>query len=360
MAELLKDRFLQQDFFNRLTTAIKQNYAAFDVKAFMASVHDEEWEKEELKQRMNHVAVALGKHLPQDYKQAVNILSETVKPFNGFEGILFADYTALYGLHDFKTSMQAIELFTQHGSAEFAIRPFIVKYTKETMEQMLKWAKHKNVHVRRLASEGCRPRLPWAMALPEFKKDPSLILPILEELKNDPEDYVYRSVANNLNDISKDHPELVLAIAKKWKGKHKNTDWVVKHALRGLLKQGDKRAMALFGYSEPKVKIANLKLNHTTIKIGDDTSFSFNLISEEKKPTKLRIEYGIDYMKSNGKQNRKVFKITENTYSPHTENEFTRKLSFKELTTRKHYTGDHILSIIVNGYELANLTFVLN
>lgn len=360
MAELLKNRFLQQDFFDRLTKEIKKNYADFNTKAFMASVHDEEWEKEELKQRMTHVAVALGKHLPKEYKQAVKVLSDTVKPFHGFEGMLFADYTALYGLDDLKTSMKAIELFTQHGSAEFAIRPFILKCPEATMAQMLQWAKHENFHVRRLASEGCRPRLPWAMALPDFKKDPALILPILEVLKNDPEDYVYRSVANNLNDISKDHPELVLDIAKRWKGKEKNTDRVVKHALRGLLKKGDANAMSLFGFEKPQVEISDLKLNHKDIKIGDDTAFSFKLVSLGKKPARLRLEYGIDYMKSNGKQNRKVFKITENTYLPSKENIFNRKLSFKELTTRKHYTGEHILSIIVNGHEITSLTFELN
>ena len=226
------------------------------------------------------------------------------------------------------------------------------------MTQMLTWSTHENEHVRRLSSEGCRPRLPWGMGLSILKKVPAPILPILENLKQDPALYVRRSVANNLNDIAKDHPDLVLATAKRWIGTHTDTNWIVKHACRTLLKQGNTDALKLFGFGDPSdVEVQDLHLANESVSIGDDLHFSFSMSHQNLKPLKLRLEYGIDYMKSNGKTNRKIFQVTENTFKPGEAYAFSKKQSFRNMTTRKHYPGLHRLAIVVNGVEMAVETF---
>jgi 3-methyladenine DNA glycosylase AlkC len=254
-------------------------------------------------------------------------------------------------------SMPALKHFTQYYSSELAIRPFLAQDPEKGMAYMATWAEDKHPNVRRLASEGCRPRLPWAMALPKFKKDPSPILPILEKLKDDVSEDVRRSVANNLNDISKDNPEVALGVCEKWHGQSENTDKIVKHACRSLLKAGDKRALAIFGYSDPSlISVENLTLDKNVLSIGDAMTFSFD-IAVTKKST-VRLEYAVYFVKAKGKSSKKVFKISEKDYEKGTFS-VKRKQSFVEQTTRKHYPGTHQISIIVNGEEKAKISFEL-
>jgi 3-methyladenine DNA glycosylase AlkC len=225
------------------------------------------------------------------------------------------------------------------------------------MALMTEWAEDEDPKVRRFASEGCRPRLPWAMALSKFKKDPRPILPVLEKLKDDKSEDVRRSVANNLNDISKDNPEVVLGICESWHGKSKNTDKIVKHACRTMLKAGDKRALLIFGYSDPStMEVKNFKLEKTEIKIGENVRFSFDLTL--KKESKVRLEYAISYVKAKGQLSTKVFKITENDYAPGSRT-ISRKHSLADMSTRKHFPGIHHIAIIVNGEEMGKTSFEL-
>jgi len=197
------------------------------------------------------------------------------------------------------------------------------------------------------------------MALPDLKKDPNPILPILEKLKADETDYVRRSVANNLNDIAKDNPAITLELAEKWYGKSKNLDWVVKHACRSLLKQGNTRALILFGFQEPSaIRVSKLGVDRNSVNIGEEFTFEFELNNTSKDQSKLRLEYIIDFVKKSGKTSPKVFQITENTYVPGV-HQFAKKQSFKDLTTRKHYPGLHCLRIVVNGAEKASISFQL-
>jgi 3-methyladenine DNA glycosylase AlkC len=278
----------------------------------------------------------------------------------GLEHMLFTEYVELFGIEHYDTSMEAMEFITQFISCEYAVRPFIIRYPDKAMKQMLQWSKHKSLHVRRFSSEGARPRLPWAMALPALKKDPAPLLPILENLKDDESEFVRKSVANNLNDITRDHPEMVLKLVKQWQGKSPRTDWIIKHGSRTLLRKAHPTALQLFGLAvSDKVVVDKLKLAVKSLAIGDKLDFSFNLTNTGSKAIKLRVEYGIDYMKSNGKTNRKLFKITENTYQPGQTYTFKRSQSFRNLTTRKHYEGQHGLAIVINGQELAGKSFTL-
>ena len=272
------------------------------------------------------------------------------------------DYVEKYGLAntDYQTSIHAIEQITQFTSCEFAVRPFIIQYPQKMMQQMLVWTTHESEHVRRLASEGCRPRLPWAMALPSLKQEPSPILPILTQLKNDPSEYVRRSVANNLNDITKDNPEIVLQIAQGWKGESPQTDRILKHGCRTLLKQGNTTVLQLFGFGAVDgIALSNFRILTPSVKIGDYLQFSFELTNKAPQPILLRLEYGLYYLKSNGSLSRKVFKISEKQYDGQRTTTILRKQSFRLITTRQFYTGQHQLSIIVNGRELAKESFEL-
>jgi len=360
MAKPLKDIFFTKDFFLKLSLAIKGVSPRFNDKELIATIFDNKWDKLELKQRMRKASESLGRCLKGTYSDKINVLLKTATKFEGFDTMVFSDFVELFGLEDKELSLEALETFTCLASGEFAIRPFIVKHEEYTMKKMFEWSNHENHHLRRLASEGCRPRLPWAMSLPKYKKDPSFVLPILENLKEDESDYVKRSVANNLNDISKDHPELVLKIGKKWLGKNKNTDWIVKHSLRTLLKKGNTDALELFGFEKPlTIEIKKLSLPKESYQMGEDTIFSFQLANKANISCKLRVEYAIDYVKANETSSRKIFKITENNYNSGETYDFERKLSFSDLSTRKHYSGEHQLTIIINGEEKSSVFFQL-
>lgn len=358
MAELRKDVY-NKAFFLQFCEKVKNVYPAFDEQLFMTLLLDEGWEQRELKQRTRHISITLRATLPPSYPDAIVVLSQLVSECKGFEYLFFPDFIEVYGLTDWETSIEALKLFTLTSSAEFAVRPFIEQDPKRMMAIMEEWATDENEHVRRLASEGCRPRLPWAPALTMFKIDPAPIIPILELLRADDSEYVRKSVANNLNDITKDHPELVKSLGKSWLGQNSKTDWIIKHACRTLLRQADSTTLALFGFHHaPTVELKDFNLSTDQIAIGDAFTFKFTFANPTTDATKLRIEYGIDFMKANGITRRKLFKITENTYL-HGEYSYIRSHSFKQLSTRKHYAGKHRIAIVINGVEMAGIDFLL-
>jgi len=357
MPEPLKNLY-NEEFILSLCHRLTASYQKFDSKIFTQKIFNDEWQDKELKERMRHITENLHQFLPDDYRETLKILKSTSQHFSGFEPMFFPDFVEQYGLDEYTLSISALEHFTKYSSSEFAVRPFIQKYPKKMMKQMKKWARSNNHHVRRLASEGCRPRLPWAMALPDFKKNPNPVIEILELLKNDSSEYVRRSVANNLNDISKDNPEIVIQIAKRWIGDHFNTDRIVKHACRSLLKSGEPQTMKLFGFKKPNhIAIEKLKLQKT-VTMGGNLKFSFVVRSKKRKLGKLRIEYAIDFMKKNGKQRRKVFMISE-VDRLEREKEIVKEYSFKPISTRKYYPGCHRVVIVINGQELAQKKFQL-
>jgi len=359
MPEPLKNVFFTAESLARLADAIARAYPAFDTARFDRLVHDQTWEGLALKARMAHVTRCLHEIFPKDYAQALEILRQAVPSVSGFEAMCFPDYVEQYGLDHWELSLPALRLFTRYGSAEFAIRPFIARDPERAMAAMRAWAEDENPAVRRLASEGCRPRLPWAMALPVFKKDPSPILPILEVLKDDVSEDVRRSVANNLNDISKDHPELVIEIGERWYGESEEVNRVVKHACRTMLKAGVPRAMRLFGFGDPaQIRIAGLSLDRETLSIGEELHYAFDLMVETPEPSKARMELKVTFVKARAKRSSKVFQIREGTYPPGV-HPISRKFSFVDRSTRKHYPGRHQFTIVVNGVEKAEISFEL-
>lgn len=359
MAERLKDMFFTPSSVGTMADEIERVYPKFDKKRFLASVLDDHFEGLELKARMRHVTLQLREHLPKRYKTALNVLTKAAPSVKGFEAMCLPDFVELYGLDDWELSLDAMALFTKYSSSEFAIRPFIIEDPKRAMAFLKKLAGDKDPKVRRFASEGCRPRLPWAMAIPAFKKDPTPILPVLEKLKADDSESVRKSVANNLNDISKDHPKLVLDLCERWQGKSDRTDWIVKHACRTMLKAGDSRAMSLFGFGDlNRIRVRDLTLDKTKIAIGKHARFTFTLDVGTKKACDVRVEYAVTFAKAGGKTSKKVFKIHEKKYAPgkHT---VAKKHSFVDMSTRKHHPGTHRIAVIVNGVEMAAQSVIL-
>lgn len=339
--------------------ATLKSFPSFSMKQFLASVFDENWESLELKQRIRRINECYYEQF-NSYPRALEQLTKIANKFTGFQAMTFPDFVQAFGIDHYDISIKALYYFTRFSSSEFAIRPFIVMDEKTTMNHMLQWSNDENYHVRRLASEGCRPKLPWAMALPKFQADPSPILPILENLKHDSEEYVRKSVANNLNDISKDHPSLVLTIAKKWKGRGKETDKLVKHACRTLLKSGNHDALNLFGIAaNNNIKLTKFKISTPSVQLGSSAQFSFDLHNDSKKPASLRIEYRVHYVKSNGSLSPKIFKISERTLKPGERILFERKHAFKDLTTRKHYPGEHKIEPVINGSSMTIQSLML-
>lgn len=357
MAEPLKNIY-NEKFFEHFTKAFLKISPAFNEKLFLTKIYDEQWKERELKQRMRHISSVLHLTLACDYPTATNWITQLIDLLQdnssemAFEYMFLPDFIEQYGIDDYQTSVKAMEKITQFTSCEFAVRPFIIKYPEKMMQQMLDWTAHSHHGVRRLASEGCRPRLPWAMALPVFKNNPAPILPILELLKNDSSDFVRRSVANNINDIAKDHPELVVGLVKSWIGETAETDWIVKHGSRTLLKQGHPEIMHVFGFgSTANIEINNIEILTPSVQIGNKLSFTFELFNQNSSPAKIRLEYAIYYKKANGSLSKKVFKISEKVYEAETTTKIQREQSFKIITTRKFHLGIHQVAIIVNGVE---------
>ena len=361
MPELLKNKY-NEETIRELARRIQAVYHPFQAEDFVRSVMDGTWESLELKARMRQIAVNLGNYLPAGYEQALGVLDQVAagypEGFNDFTLMYFPDFVEVYGQDErhWDLSMAALERYTVFSSSEFAVRPFIIRHEARMMEQMSAWAGHANEHVRRLASEGCRPRLPWGQSLPRFQKDPSPVLGILEQLKADPSLYVRKSVANNLNDISKTHPELVAGIAKDWYGRDARTDWIVKHGCRTLLKKGNREVMDLFGFAAPdRVKVYGFALGAASVAIGQEMTFSFTV--ETEAAAKVRLEYGIYYRKANGRQSRRIFQISELSFKEHTKKAYTKIHSFADVSTRKHHPGPHSVTLIVNGTERGTLNF---
>ena len=366
MSNLFKDRF-SPSFYDKFCNDLTIVSPTFDSPKFIQLIFDNDWKTRELKQRMRHTSTVLHIFMPNDFLKAADIICNLIAYYQT-EGIkedeieycFLPDYIEQFGIEHYDTSVRAIEIVTQFTSCEFAVRPFIIKYGDKMIKQMLRWSKHKNEKVRRLSSEGIRPRLPWAMALPSLKKNPEPILPILENLKTDTSENVRRSVANNLNDISKDNPDFVVSIAKKWKGLSKEIDWIIKHGSRTLLKQGNTKTLSHFGLNNGSyIKLSNFKLLTPTVKIGEDLIFSFSLKNSYKKKQTIRLEYGLYYRKANGQLSKKVFKISEREYEPTEIVNHKRKQSFRVITTRKFYSGKHKISIISNGKEHNAIEFNL-
>ena len=350
---------------------IQHAYPDFDASAFAAQVAPQLLPLE-LKERVTVFTEALRDYLPADYAEAVGILvsifgSENspeegmFKETNGWAYWSIAYFVERYGLEDFETSLPAMHTITKHFSCEFPIRPFLITYPTQTLAILDGWTSDPSPHVRRLVSEGTRPRLPWGMRLNQFVEDPTPTLALLDKLKDDESEYVRRSVANHLNDITKDNPHLAIATLQRWNDgdPSQKIQWITRHALRSLVKAGDPEALALLGFAPAQVSLTEFTITPAQIKMGDKFALDFTLHSRAETEQKLVIDYVVHFVKANGKTSTKVFKLKTAVLPPHQSLPIQKKHHIKPITTRRYYPGEHRVEIQVNGKIVGESRFEL-
>ncbi|HEY6632098.1 MAG TPA: DNA alkylation repair protein [Rhizobiaceae bacterium] len=311
-------------------------------------------------QRMRQIAVSLQATLPDDFRKALPILKDLAPRIgHGFASITLSEFVALYGQKHFDLSLEALKFFTRFGSSEFAVRHFLTADFDRTIAAMRKWAEDENEHVRRLSSEGTRPRLPWSFQLRNLIADPAPTGPILEALKADPSLYVRKSVANHLNDIGKNHPDLLVERVSGWDLSDRHTAWIVRHALRTLIKKGDARALTLIGTTgKAEVRVELFAVEPAKIRLGERITTKARLASTSNAAQRLVIDYAVHYPKKNG-ISRKVFKLKETELLADAGCELAISQTVRDFTTRKHNAGFHRVELMVNGEVLAESGFEL-
>ena len=323
-----------------------------------------------LKARVVHIAAGLRAHLPADYPAALAVILRAAQdwPPAAADAVLpefaawpMTDFVGLYGLGHPAASLAALKRLTPLFSAEFAIRPFLIANPAPTLATLAGWTDDPDAHVRRLVSEGTRPRLPWGRRLKAFQADPRPTLALIEALSDDRSEYVRRSVANHLNDVAKDHPDTVVAVCKRWqKRAPPERRWIIRHATRTLVKAGHPGALALLGYdAAPRVKLDRLRLTPRTLAVGDALAISFRLVSAAPRPQRLVVDYVVHHRGANGALRPKVFKLKTLELAPRATVALTKRHAFKPITTRRYYAGTQALELMINGRSLAKRTFRL-
>ncbi|MGH8833129.1 MAG: DNA alkylation repair protein [Polaromonas sp.] len=358
-APALKE-ILNADRFRHVAEETAMVYPRFDSAAFLAHALPG-LDDLTLMQRLRRMTESLHAALPADYKKTITVLRKLAPRINrSFVTLVLPDYVGLYGHDDFDTSMEALKFFTAFGTSEFAVREFLRTDPARALAVMQAWSQDKSEHVRRLASEGSRPRLPWSFRLDALMADPELAAPILDNLKADESLYVRKSVANHLSDITKLHPAWVMDRLESWPLDNPHTAWIARHALRTLIKQGDRRALAVIGAGEkPKVLLHDLKVSPKKIRLGDRMELFFRLESTARKSQRLVVDYTVHYVKKSGTRSAKVFKLKEFTLAAGETIALTRSQVIRDFTTRVHHAGRHEVDIVVNGERLGSGGFEL-
>jgi 3-methyladenine DNA glycosylase AlkC len=357
-APALKEIF-DRDRFVGIAAEMVAIHPRFDAKAFVRH-GTRDLDGLGIMQRLRRMAEALHAAMDLDFSAAVAVLRRLAPRIgHNFVGIVPSEYVALYGRDQGRAALDALAHFTTFGTAEFAIRPFLGDDLAGTLAVMRRWAEHDNEHVRRLASEGSRPRLPWAPRLEAVAADPELTWPILDRLRADPSLYVRRSVANHLNDLTKDHPDWVLEHVAAWPLDEPHTAWIVRHALRSLIKQGNPLALSLVGATgKPQIDAA-FSVAPARIRLGDTVTLSARLTSTAGAVQRLVIDYAVHYVKKSGGPSRKVFKLKGCTLAPGETIEISRRQTVRDFSTRLHYPGRHEVELMVNGEVAARGFFDL-
>ena len=360
MAAQLKT-FFSPFLVRRLAADLKRAYPAFDVNRFVTDACTR-LDALELLDRGRHIARALATHLPPSYPDAIGVLLRSLGPEHASDELIGAGmapffyfphtiFVAEHGLDDFELSMRAQYELTKRFSAESSIRPYIAKYPERTLERLQTWAHDGNPHVRRLVSEGTRLRLPWASRVSWLDEHPERVVALLESLKDDPTSLVRRSVANNLNDLGKVHPALLIQTCAFWlQDASAERRELVEHALRSAVKRATPEALRLLGYGrQASVALERTRITPRRVAIGGRVSVSFVLRSRSTKPQDLLVDLAVHFVKANGRVTPKVFKLKRVVLPPRSEMKFSTSVSLAVHTTRKPQPGRHAVDVIVNG-----------
>lgn len=330
----------------------------------------------ELKARAQHLCAALEATLPADFDTAASVLEASLLPVRGDEELgemrsgdaglagwplwPMTEFVARRGLATPERALRCLHALTQRFTGEWAVRPFIVAHPALAFATLARWTTDPSPHVRRLASEGSRPRLPWGLQLKGLIADPSPTLPLLEALLDDPSEYVRRSVANHLNDIAKDHPALVVDwVVRHLQGASAERRALLKHASRTLIKQGDARMLAAWGLGRRFAGTAALAITPKKLRVGESLTMTLELHSRAKRSQPLVIDYAVHHVKANGERTPKVFKGWTIELAAGESRTLAKKHSMREVTTRRYHAGRHALDLRINGQVVAEAEFDL-
>ncbi|MGI4846792.1 MAG: DNA alkylation repair protein [Janthinobacterium lividum] len=342
-----------------IASQMRAVHGSFDQPRFIA-LASEALDGKGIMQRLRHLAVCLHATLEMDFQQALPLLRLLAPRIeHGFASMILPEYVALFGLDEFDTAMEALAFFTGFGSSEFAVRHFLQRDQARALAIMERWSKHDDAHVRRLASEGSRPRLPWSFQLKALMADPSGTAAILENLRADESLYVRKSVANHLNDISKDNAHLVLKRLASWDLNQRHSAWIARHALRTLIKKGNADALALVGVTgAAAVELEGFSVSPAVIELGQRIVIEAVLVSTSAQAQKLEVDYAVLYARKSG-QARKVFKFKQMMLKPQERRVMAISQTIRDFSTRKHHPGHHRIELLVNGVCLATAGFDL-
>lgn len=347
-------------YYRRVADALAGDHRGFDRRRFL-KVAQAGLADLTLIQRVRRTSEAARAALPEDFAKAVAIIQRLAPKLpTGFTGIWLPDFVGQYGHGHFAESMAALRYLTAFSSAEFAIREFLKRDLSRTLAVMEEWSRDANEHVRRLASEGSRPRLPWSFRLEPVIADPTLTATILGNLRIDSSLYVRKSVGNHLNGISKDHPDWMLAQLRSWDLAHPHTRWIARHAARTLIKAGHQPALALFDFGQAaRVNISEFAIEPRRLKLGQTLVFSCVLASTSRERQMLAVDYRVHYVKASGATSVKVFKWRELALAPGERVTLLKRQVVRDFTTRRHHAGRHRLEVQINGRILVSGHFDL-
>lgn len=358
MTEKLKD-FYDARMVRSIAAELRRAHPSFREESFVRACL-RNLDDFELMGRGRHIAEVMYAHLPRPFAAAADVLVASLGPelaathANGLGPFRYLPHSLVvreFGLSDFEPSMRAQYEITKRFSAEFSIRPFLERYPDAAYARLMAWTDDPSPHVRRLVSEGSRARLPWAPRLKQYIAEPAPVLALLERLRDDPERYVQRSVANSLNDIAKDHAELAVATCRRWAvNAGPGRRYIVRHALRSLVKDGHRGALAVLGAgARPRVEVSRVRLTPRRVLLGRHLEFAFRLHNVGASRQDLLVDYAVHFVKANGDLRAKVFKLRTVTLDAGHATELSGRVSFAAMTTRRHYEGRHRLEILVNG-----------
>lgn len=369
-APLLKDH-INPISITRLGQLIKQYQPVFAVGEFIEQSVDQ-LENMALKDRVNHLSSVLSGLLAEDYADNAKWLKKLAENWpdreinNGWHSFMtwpLIDYVGKQGVQQPEIALDLLKHLTPLFTAEFAIRPYIETHFELTYRYLLKWCDDENEHVRRLASEGIRPRLPWGGHLKALQQNPKPIFELLDLLKDDNSRYVQKSVANNLNDISKDNPQQVIQVCRTWqKEATPQRNWIIRHGLRSLIKAGEPAVFPLLGYSECPAVDVDFTLLQQQVELGGVVQLQATIHSLTEQIQRLVVDYRVWHIKANGKSTAKVYKWKNVQLLAGQSIDLNKSHGFVKLSTRQYYSGNHLIELLINGevYGQASVDLVLD
>lgn len=375
MAEAFKN-LINAGTVREAATHLRRAWPGFDAARFEALALDG-LDALEFKARAMHLCAALEATLPDDFDRAAAVIESALAPPGEGEDLSLlrsgpaglagwvvwplGEYVVRRGRSSPQRALQALHALTQRHTAEWAIRPFIENHSELVFSTLARWTADPSAHVRRLASEGSRPRLPWGLQLKGLIRDPSPTLPLLRALQDDPSAYVRRSVANHLNDIAKDHPQLVVQwLHEHLPGASPQRRALLKHASRTLIKQGHPDVLRAWGLGKPLRGEANLSLTPKRLTVGESLTMTVQLRSTAARAQTLLIDYAVHHVKASGERTPKVFKGWSLQLGAHEQISLHKRHSMRAVTTRRYHPGRHELDLRINGQILARAFFDLS